>query len=358
MKRTDNTLTDGGATSDFETVSKTKLGRSERFRQTLDERLLAPLRIVWDDWRARVASFIILGYLVMGLVAWVSASKFWILKDITLILQPHPNQGPLLVGPFQTLAHPLGTTYLGTDILSLIVYATPPMLKMVFAGAVFTVVVATIIGTFAGYKGGVIDRVLMTITDVMLTIPGLPLIIVLAGVLELSGNPFVIGILLSVNAWAGLARSLRSQVLTLRDAEYVEASRLMDIPTREILGRDIVPNLMPYITMSFVQQARNVIFASVALYFLGILPFTTANWGVIMQAAYERAGAVSSPQAFHWLLAPMLAIVILALGLTLFAQAADRLFNPRVRARHAKTVSEGGEEGPKNEQPRTTGGMP
>jgi peptide/nickel transport system permease protein len=78
------------------------------------------------------------------------------------------------------------------------------------------------------------------------------------------------------------------------------------------------------------------------LYLLAILPYNSANWGVMMNAAYQQAGAVSSPQAFHWLLVPMLAIITLSLGLTLIAQGADRLFNPRVRARHAKSV--GGDE--------------
>jgi peptide/nickel transport system permease protein len=173
-----------------------------------------------------------------------------------------------------------------------------------------------------------------------MTIPGLVLVIALASALELEGDPYVIGVLLSVNAWAGLARSIRSQVLTLRDADYVEASRIMGIPTRKIIRSDIVPNIMPYVTMNFVQQARNVIFFSVALYLLGVLPYTGANWGVMMNAAYQQAGAVSSPQAFHWLLVPMLAIISLSLGLTLIAQGADRLFNPRVRARHAKSVAD------------------
>lgn len=322
--------------SDFETVAEQSLTKGERYRRVLDEHVLAPARIVWHDWRARIAVVILTGYALMGTVGVMVVSK------------PLPNQGPTLIGPFQSAAHPLGTTFSGVDILSQIVHSTPPMLKMVLAGAVFTVAMATVIGTVAGYKGGVLDSVLMTITDVALTIPGLPLIIVLAGALSgsLSGNPFVIGVLLTVNAWAGLARALRSQVLTLRDTEYVEASRLMGISTPRIIVKDIVPNLMPYITMNFVQAARNVIFGSVALYFLGLLPYNQVNWGVMMQNANSQAGAVSSPSAFHWLLMPMLAIIFLALGLTLFAQAADRLFNPRVRARHAKTVAKGGSDGP------------
>jgi len=224
---------------------------------------------------------------------------------------------------------------------------------MVASGAVFTVCLGTVFGTIAGYKGGTVDRVLMVVTDIMMTIPGLPLTIVLASALQIEGNPVIIGILVTVNAWAGLARAVRSQVLTLRDAEYVEASRIMGIETSVIISGDIVPNLMPYITMNFVQQARAVIFGVVGLYFLGVLPYNSTNWGVMMNAAVNRAGATSSPAAFHWLLVPMLTIIGLALGLTLLAQGADRIFNPRVRARHAETVAtEDDDEGDS-----TTGGI-
>ena len=322
----------GGGASDFETTADVALTRRERYRQAVDEFLLTPLRIVWTDWRARLSVLLVGVYLAMGLVAWLSASGLWV-----LVPEPKPSQGPILLGFAESAAHPFGTTYSGVDVLSQLVHATPPILKMTFAGAVFAVAVATAVGTVAGYKGGAVDQALMTVTDIALTIPGLPLVIVLAGALSdsLSGNPFVIGLLLTVNAWAGLARMIRSQVLTLRDAEYVEASRVMDIPTSKIIVSDIAPNLMPYITMNFVQTARNVIFGSVALYFLGILPYNNVNWGVMISNSINRAGATSSASAVHWLLVPLVAIIGLSLGLTLFAQAADRVFNPRVRARHA-----------------------
>ncbi len=332
-------------TSDFETVSETTLSTRERYLQGLDEYLLAPARIVLDDWRAIVAIVIIAVYVLMGTVG------------LLIVPEPKVNQGPSLIGAFRSLRYPFGTTYSGVSILSEVVYATPPMLEMVVSGAVFSVVIGTALGTLSGYKGGRVDSLIMLFTDVALTLPGLVLVIVLAGALQgsLSGNPLLIGVLLSINAWAGLARSIRSQVLTLRDAEYVEASRIIGISTTSIITTDVIPNLMPYITMNFVQQARNVIFSSVALYFLGILPYSQPNWGVIMSDANNLAGAVSSPSAFHWILMPMLAVVGLALGLTMFAQAADRLFNPRVRARHMSRTATDDDVDDKSTDARSTG---
>ncbi|MDS0300148.1 ABC transporter permease [Halogeometricum sp. S1BR25-6] len=334
-------IADGGRTvSEFEQMAEVSMTDAERRRQWFDERLLAPARIVWNDWRARVGLLVVAAYLFMGIVA------------PYIVTEPRPNQGPLLVGAFRTLTYPLGTTASGTSILSQVVHATPSMLVMITAGAVFTVVLGTAVGTVAGYKGGRTDSVLMTLSDIMLSIPGLPLTIVLATALQIQGNPVVIGVLLTINAWAGLARAIRSQVLTIRDDEYVEASRIMGMGTPTIVTGDIIPNLMPYITMNFVQQARAVIFGSVGLYFLGVLPYNSTNWGVMMNAAVNRAGATSSPTAFHWLLVPMVTVIILALGLTLLAQGADRVFNPRVRARHAKSVAGDG-DGDRTETTKT-----
>ncbi|WP_346775270.1 ABC transporter permease [Halomicrobium mukohataei] len=326
---------DGGSSSvsEFQQMADVSMTDAERRRQWIDEKLLAPARIVWSDWRARTGVLVVLFYLFVGTVG------------LLLVTEPSPNQGGYLIGAFRTLEYPLGTTQSGVSLLSQVVHATPSMLTMVASGAVFTVCLGTVFGTIAGYKGGTADRVLMVVTDVMMTIPGLPLTIVLASALQIEGNPVVIGILVTINAWAGLARAIRSQVLTLRDAEYVEASRIMGMETSVIISGDIVPNLMPYITMNFVQQARAVIFGVVGLYFLGVLPYNSSNWGVMMNAAVNRAGAISSPAAFHWLLVPMVAVIGLALGLTLLAQGADRIFNPRVRARHAETVASDDDEG-------------
>ncbi|WP_254546687.1 ABC transporter permease [Halomarina pelagica] len=333
------------AQSDFETVAGTNLSRRERYRRSFEEVVVAPASIVMSDRRALFSAVIIAGYVLMGTVG------------VLLVPEPQPNQGPALLGAFYSLAHPLGTTYSGVDIFAQIVHATPSMLVMVLSGAVFSVALGTVLGTVSGYKGGTVDSVIMTFTDVAMTLPGLVLVIVLAGALReaLTGNPAVIGVLLAINAWAGLARSIRSQVLTLRDAPYVEASRILGIPTRKIIAVDILPNLMPYVTMNFVQQARNVIFGSVALYFLGILPYSEANWGVMMDNAYSQAGAVSSPAAFHWLLMPMLAVIGLALALTMFAQAADRLFNPRVRARHLSRTATDEDVDDRSTDARSTG---
>lgn len=319
-----------------ETVEGGEESRWDIYRRWFDEYGRAPFLILWNDWRSRVGMLIILLYLLMGTVGTM------------LVEVPYSNQAELWIPPFENMQYPLGTDRQGQDLLGLIVHATPSMLIMIGAGSVFSTAVAAIVGTVAGYKGGMFDRALMVTTDTMIAIPGLALVIVLAAIIE-PRNPAVVGIILSSHVWAGLARSLRSQVLTLREHSYVEASRIMGISTAAIIGKDILPNLMPYILINFVNSARNVIFSSVGLYFLGVLPYTNLNWGVVLDQAYNSP-ALHSFELMYYIFIPLITIVLISFGLILLSQGFDRIFNPRIRAKHTKagstagTANEGSEE--------------
>lgn len=316
---------DGDDGSIFESEIKAEVSRRERTRRFFREYIVASLKIMWNNWRTRVGGLIILFFVLMGTVG------------VRIYDEPAAD-GPRMLGPFESWEYPLGTDIIGEDILGSIIHATPEMLIMVTAGAVFTTVVATIVGTVAGYKGGAVDRVLSTLSDTAMSIPGLPLVIVLAFLLE-PRNPAFVGIVVSINAWAGLARSIRSQVLTLRNEAYVEASRTMGISTGGIVLKDILPNLMPYVLVNFTISARRVIVAAVALYFLGILPVSDYNWGFMLNQAYNSVG-IYSLDAAHWFLVPIITIVVFIYGLVIFGQAADRLFNPQARLRHMDTETE------------------
>lgn len=318
-----------------ESIEKTTENRWHRYWRLLDEYVRAPFLILWSDWRSRVGILILLLYILMGTVGTV------------LMEVPYNNQAELYLTPFENMQYPLGTDSRGQDLLGLIVHATPDMLIMITAGSVFSTILAAVVGTVAGYKGGAFDRILMVITDAMIAIPGLALVIVLAALFE-PRNPAVVGIILSSHVWAGLARSLRSQVLTLREDAYVEASRIMGISTPAIVGKDILPNLMPYILINFVNSARNVIFNSVGLYFLGVLPYTNLNWGVILDQAYNSP-ALHSLELMYYIFVPLITVVLISFGLILLSQGFDRIFNPRIRAKHTKTGSGAGTTGEREE---------
>lgn len=316
----------------FQTTSEVTNTRRERLAYAYKDYIVAPARIIWQDVRARVGLAIIMGYVFMGAVG------------PHLVAFPRTNQLPQNLMLFQDMSHPLGSQVVGMSITSLIVHATDDMIVMMLSGAVFATVVATAIGIFAGYSRGTMDRVLMQISDVALTIPGLPLVMVLAVIFQPT-NPALVGLLLAANAWGGTARQIRSQVLATGREPYVEASGIMSLSLPHIMTKDILPNIAPFVFVRFVQLARRIIISSVALYFLGVLPMQPVNWGVMLNRAYYNGGLYTLDRA-NWIMAPILAIVILIYGLILFAQGTDRIFNPRVRARHIEVESTEDESGP------------
>lgn len=316
----------GNVNSPFEVVSDYEETRSDRLHKYYDAFVRAPLAIVWRDWRARIGFTIVATYVLVGTVG------------VKIVEPTYPAEGPALAQPFETWAYPLGTDRQGRDLFAQVVHSTQEMLKMITSGALFTIVAGTTVGAIAGYKGGMTDTVLSSITDVFINLPGLPTVMVLALLLPIGGNPYVIGILLCLVSWGGLARAIRSQVLTLRQESFVEASQAMGIPTRKIVFKEIVPHLMPFIVINLTNAARRVVFEAAALYFLGVLPWDNLNWGVTLNQAYTGQ-AFLRPKALHWFLVPMVAIIFISIGLVLLGQSLDRVFNPRVRARHEKTAA-------------------
>jgi peptide/nickel transport system permease protein len=312
----------------FETTADYEQTLLDYYQQAWDRWVGAPAKVLWDDYRGRFGIIIVLIYVFMGTVA------------IPLVPEPSVGQGGRLVSPFQTPEHILGTDDLGRDMLSLMVHATPDMLIMIVAGAIFGNFIGVTLGLVSGYKGGTVDKVIMTIADTAASLPGIPLLIILAVIIQPT-NPFLVGIVLNIQGWAGNARGIRSQVLPLASKEHVEAAIVQGQPTSSLLVKEIVRHLRPYIVIGLLGGAVGIVDASVGLYFLGVLPFTVQNWGVVLNYAYSSGAAMYSLQAAHWLFVPLVVIVGLNLGLTMLAQAFDQVFNPRVRARHIHRKARG-----------------
>lgn len=307
--------------SSFETTATYEQTQVDYYQERFDKWVTSPAKILWNDYRGRVGIIIVIAYLLLGTVG------------VVLIPEPKPNMGPRLVQPFQNPSHILGTDGLGQDLLALMAHATPDMLKMILAGTIFANLLGVSLGLYTGYTGGTTDKVIMTFTDTIMSLPGIPLLIVIVAILEPT-NPYLIGIILNITGWAGQTRIIRSQVLPLADEEHVEAAIATGQPKSSLLTKEVLPHLLPFIFIGFLGGATRIITASVGLYFLGLLPFTTQNWGIVLNFAYTKSGALYSLDAAHWLLVPAVTIVGLTVGLTLLAQAFDQVFNPRVRARH------------------------
>jgi peptide/nickel transport system permease protein len=244
----------------------------------------------------------------------------------------YPKQLPInpaeLYAP-PSWAHPLGTDFEGTSVLAEIITGSRYVLEAAALAALFTVGFGTIAGITSGYYLGTTDQVIMRVTDFILTIPGFPLLIVLSTIWSF-GSPIAMGLVLGLTGWGGLARAVRSQTLSLRERGFIEAAKGLGLSNRHVISREILPNISPYIAMNLLLSVTGGIYAEVGLFFLGVIPFQSNNWGVMLNLAFGN-GAMYTPQALLYMLSPMACILLVTFGIVLTLDALDEILNPRLR---------------------------
>ncbi|HEY1625595.1 MAG TPA: ABC transporter permease [Streptosporangiaceae bacterium] len=227
-------------------------------------------------------------------------------------------------------AHLLGTDFEGTDILALIITGARYVLLAAFIAALVTLVIGTAAGLFAGYYPRSAGRPIMRVTDFVLAIPGVPLLMVLATIWSF-GSPQQMGLVLGITGWGGIARAVRAQTLSLRERGFVEAARGLGIPGRRVIATEILPNVAPYVSMNLMMQLTGFIYTEVGLFFLGVVKYSSSNWGVMLNNAVFQADALTSTRALSYLLSPLICILLLTISLVTLANVGDEIFNPRLR---------------------------
>jgi peptide/nickel transport system permease protein len=265
----------------------------------------------------------IVGFLIVALFAVLAVIGPW-LYPARLPYDPENVYAPI------SWDHPLSTDFEGVDVLALVVTGTRDVLLVAAAAGLVTVLLGTAAGLYAGYRLGAADSVLMRIADFILTIPGFPLLVVLTTATSL-GSWWKMALALGLIGWGALARAVRSQTLSLRERGFIEAARGLGLPTRHIVVRELLPNIAPYIATNLLIAFTAYIYAQVGLYFLGVMPLNTNNWGVMLNFAVFQSGALIAPDALPYLLAPLGAILLLTLGVVLVIDAMEEIFNPRLR---------------------------
>ncbi|MEO3803814.1 ABC transporter permease [Nonomuraea sp. B1E8] len=242
---------------------------------------------------------------------------------------PLPRDPAMLTRP-PSWEHWLGTDDQGRDVIALVVTGSRYVLLAALVTAVITVVLGTAIGLFSGFKRGRWDTVLMRLTDMKLTIPGLPLLLVLSTVWKFN-SAVQMGLVLGLLSWGGVARAVRAQTLSLRERGFIEAARGLGLSTTHIVGKELLPSMAPYIAMNMLIAITGGVYSQVGLFFLGVLPYESNNWGQMLNTAVFRSGALTVPSALGFLLGPLLAILLLTLAIVLVVDAMDEIFNPRLR---------------------------
>jgi peptide/nickel transport system permease protein len=223
----------------------------------------------------------------------------------------------------------LGTDELGRSVLDLVIQGSQISLLVGFLATAISMLIGAQVGIAAGYFGGWFGTLLMRFTDWFLVIPFLPLAIVLGAILGRS--LFVIALVIGLVTWAGTARVVRAQVLTLKERPYVERARALGASNRQIIARHILPNVFPLIFANTILVVAVAILTETTLSFLGLGDPFSVSWGSILESAFAE-GAISLG-AWWYLVPPGVCVVLVVLGFTMCGYAFDEILDPRLRDR-------------------------
>jgi len=235
--------------------------------------------------------------------------------------------GETMQGP--NSRHWLGTDEVGRDMFSLILYGARISLLIGFCCAFLSILIGTVVGLLSGYFGGWTDDVLMRVTDLFIVIPRLPLVLITVAVLgpSLFNTILVIGILI----WAGTARIIRVQTLSLKKRQFVERARSLGASHFHIVRRHILPNVMPLVFANTVLVLATAIYLESTVSFLGLGDPTHISWGMILHYAFVSVALAF--EAYWYLIPPGVMIVLAVLSFTMCGYALDEVLNPRLRRR-------------------------
>jgi peptide/nickel transport system permease protein len=271
-------------------------------------------RTLWGDalrrlWRNKMAVAALLYLAVITLTA--VTAPLWVK---TLFGDPmYVNTSKIMQTQFlpPSLQHPMGTDNFGLDIFARVVYGARVSLLVGFVATGISVVIGLILGAISGYYGGIVDSIVMRITDVFLAFPYILLAILLISVMGMGLGPVLVAI--GVLGWTTIARVFRSSILSVKQSDYVEAARAMGASDVRIMVRHILPNALAPIIVYSTMSVGGVILTEAALSFLGLgVQPPTPSWGGMLNEAQDYI--VTHPGLFIW---PGLAIILTVLAFVL-----------------------------------------
>jgi peptide/nickel transport system permease protein len=214
-----------------------------------------------------------------------------------------------------TTVHLLGTDKLGHDLLSRLIYGARISLTVGLFGVALSFLLGIVIGGVAGYYGGWIDNLIQRVIEVLRSLPHLPLWMALAAILPVDWSPvlvyFGITIILALLDWTGLARAVRSKLLSLREEEFCVAAQLMGARPSRIIGRHLLPSFMSHLIASATLSIPSMILGETSLSYLGLgLRRPIVSWGVLLNNAQDIDTVVLYP----WLMAPAIPVILVVLA--------------------------------------------
>ncbi len=263
--------------------------------------------------------------ILIGLILFTTVGRLFINPDDAYALATKPDLPP-------SREHPFGTDSQGKDLLACMVLGTGMTLAIGAVAGAIGIGIGTILGFVSGYYAGtIVDNIITSIVDVVLTMPGFLILILIASTLTDPEKMGVLqmGLVTSVTAWAFPTRAIRAQVLSMRERPFVMMAKLSGMSGAEIILRELMPNLLPYLAMSLANSVYGGVMGSLGLEGLGIgnrrnptLGMTI--WWLNYYSAFLRG-------MWWWILEPVGVIVLLLTALMLISFGLDEVANPRVR---------------------------
>ena len=262
--------------------------------------------------------------LLLIIVSFVVVGSFVTDPEDARPLSYKPSQPP-------SAEHWLGTDRLGKDILAVMTEGTPKTIRIGLIAGAIGVVIGTVLAFFSGYYGGAFDTFTRSTVDILRTVPALLVLVIIA--ISIPGNMSVgmMALIIAALAWLGPTRVIRSQVLVIRQQSYVELAKFSGRSGPEIIIKEMMPNLAPFIVAVFITAVSGAILASIGLEALGLGPFEANTLGMTIYWNIWYASLING--WWWWWAPPIIIIVLLFVGLFLISQGLDEWANPRLRKR-------------------------
>jgi peptide/nickel transport system permease protein len=291
------------------------------------------LRVFWKNFRRNklglTGAFLVITAIFVAVCAPLLTSY-----SPTDIVRDSNGHGLTFAPP--SVHGPLGTDDAGRDVWAQLVYGARISLSVGFLAGFIAMVIGSFFGILAGYFGGHLDNLLMRTTDVLLVIPDLPLLLVLVATLrqmDLHVSPLVVlVVVIGLLYWTSTARLIRSQVLTIKERQFVARARAIGAGHGHIIRKHILPQIMPLIVANTVLILSTAILVESGLAFLGLGDPTQPSWGTMLNFAFDRNAVTNGAWWFY--LPPGLAIVWVTLGCVLLGNVLEEMLNPRLTTHH------------------------
>lgn len=300
----------------------------------LDVRLVADqTAVAAEAARPETGALHILGRAMLSnrkaFVGAIILSFFVVVALIPGILAPYDPHAQIFdqtLGPSRD--HLLGTTGNGQDIFSQLIWGTRESLVIAIVAGLMATVLSLLVGVSAAYLGGVSDHALSLVTDVFLVIPTLPLMIVIAAYAK-GGGLWVLIAVIVITGWSYGARQLRSQALSLRNRDFLDAARVRGERSLYVIVFEILPTMTSLIVANFLGAALYAVLAAAGLQFIGLGNPSDLSWGTMLFWA-ENNGALNAGSPL-WAIVPGLCIALLGAAFALLNYAFDEITNPALR---------------------------